>query len=228
MSRHGFRLVVFDFDGTLADSQHFIHQAYSAAFREQGLTPPAPAATRNVVGLRLEEATGRLLDRSDDDALVKRIAEGYRQAFFRLRQAPDFEEPLFPGVRETLDLLAVPEVCLGIATGKARRGLLACLDHHGLTEHFFTLQTADDGPGKPHPALLQQAMAASGAACEETVFIGDTSYDMEMAVNAGVVGLGVAWGYHESVTLSAAGAAAIVDSFADLPSALTALRGAER
>jgi len=79
------------------------------------------------------------------------------------------------------------------------------------------LQTADDGPGKPHPAMLQRAMAETGAAPAETVLIGDTSFDMEMAVNASVPGLGVSWGYHAPEELSASGAAAIIESFAELP-----------
>jgi phosphoglycolate phosphatase len=133
------------------------------------------------------------------------------------------DEPLYPGVRETLALLNRPEVCLGIATGKSRHGLVSSLGRHDLNELFVTLQTADDGPGKPHPEILQRAMSEVGTEPEQTVVIGDTSYDMEMAANAGVRALGVAWGYHGAEELRASGAAHVVESFPDLPSSLAAL-----
>jgi len=214
---HGFRLILFDYDGTLVDSQRAILHAMAAGFAAADLPAPEATAVRRVVGLNLEIAVSRLCPDPRDGATVNRVADAYRAAFQALRARPDYHEPLFPGVREALAALDRPEVCLGIATGKARRGLLASLERHSLEHRFVTLQTADDGPGKPHPAMLQRAMAETGAAPAETVLIGDTSFDMEMAVNASVPGLGVSWGYHAPEELSASGAAAIIESFAELP-----------
>lgn len=220
---HGFRLILFDYDGTLVDSQRAILHAMTAGFAAADLPPPEAAAVRRVVGLSLEIAVARLCPDPGDGATVSRVADAYRAAFLALRSRPDYDEPLFPGVRNTLAALDRPEVCLGIATGKARRGLLASLERHGLGHHFVTLQTGDDGPGKPHPAMLERAMAEAGVGPGHTVLIGDTSFDMEMAVNAGVPGLGVSWGYHAPEELSASGAAAILDSLAELPPRLEAL-----
>ncbi len=220
---HPFRLIVFDFDGTLVDSLQFIVTAASRAFEDQGFPAPEPAAIQRIVGLRLEAAVARLLPDSEDMATAERIVAAYRAVFQDMRARNLVDEPLYPGVRETLALLNRPEVCLGIATGKSRRGLVSSLERHDLSGLFVTLQTADDGPGKPHPEILHRAMSEAGAEPEETVMIGDTSYDMEMAVNAGVSALGVAWGYHDAEELRASGAAHIVESFPDLPSSLAAL-----
>lgn len=97
------------------------------------------------------------------------------------------------------------------------------LERHGLAGYFVTLQTADDGPGKPHPELLNRAMADAGVERHETVLVGDTTFDMEMAGNAGVTGVGVAWGYHAPEELKASGAACVIESFAALGSSLSAL-----
>ena len=95
----------------------------------------------------------------------------------------------------------------GVATGKSHRGLVDTLGQHNLLERFTTLQTADRAPGKPNPEMLFKAMEETGASPEVTVMIGDTSYDMEMAVNAGVLGIGAAWGYHETQELRGRGRA---------------------
>jgi phosphoglycolate phosphatase len=206
------RLVVFDFDGTLVDSQHMIADCMAAAFQSLELPVPPPAAVRQVVGLRLEEAVGRLADTPPEATLTVALAARYRQAFWALRQSGRLHEPLFPGIREALARLARrPEMLLAIATGKNRRGLVHSLAHHGLSDHFYSLRTADDGPGKPHPAILQQAMAESGVEAEQTLLLGDTTYDMQMAGNAGVRAIGVSWGYHSEDMLLSAGASCVID-----------------
>ncbi|MFQ5467780.1 MAG: HAD-IA family hydrolase [Kiloniellaceae bacterium] len=220
---HPYRLIVFDFDGTLVDSRAVIVRAMADGFAEAGLAPPSAAAVLRVVGLTLEIAIGRLLPESCGDDMIPAVAEAYRRSFFAQRTRPDFSEPLIAGAREVLRVLDRPEVCLAIATGKARRGLVACLEHHGLTHHFATLQTPDNAPGKPHPGMVCQAMAEVGAAPGETVVIGDTVFDMEMALNAGAWAIGVSWGYHEPDELLAAGASLVLDSFDDLPAALAGL-----
>ncbi|SDG48644.1 phosphoglycolate phosphatase [Limimonas halophila] len=221
---HGFDLIVFDLDGTLVDSQHTIVAAMHDAFAAEGLPAPEAEAVRRVVGLSLDAAVARLLPRDAGEAYVARVAEGYKTAFTRRKAQADDSEVLFPGVREVLRALDAPEVCLAVATGKSRRGLVSSLDRHGLAGHFVSLQTADDAPGKPHPRMLELAMADVGAGPGETVVIGDTAFDMEMARTAGASAVGVGWGYHPAAELTSAGAARVLDSFDELPPALAALR----
>lgn len=220
---HPFRLILFDFDGTLVDSQQFIIAAMGSAFAAHGLATPGPEAVRRVVGLALELAVARLLPDPNDMDLARRVAASYREAFFELRSNGTYHEPLFPGVREALGQLDEPHICLGIVTGKSRRGLLSSLERHNLSEHFVTLQTADDGPSKPHPALLERAMAEVGAERAETVVIGDTTFDIEMAVNASVRAIGVAWGYHPAEELRASGADQVIEHFEQLLPCLAVL-----
>jgi len=219
---HTFRLIVFDFDGTLVDSQRAILAAMTQAFAVHGLAEPEIEAVRRIVGLKLEKAVARLLPDPSDDAMARRVADSYREAYFVLRRQPEYEEPLFPGVIEGLRQLDAPNVCLGIATGKSRRGLMDCLERHKIRHHFVTLQTAENGPSKPHPEILYLAMAEVGVEPGETVLIGDTTYDMEMAGNAGVAAIGVTWGYHGPTELRASGAKRVVERFADLPAVLAA------
>jgi len=221
---HGFELIVFDLDGTLVDSQHTIVAAMHDAFAAEGLPAPEAEAVRRVVGLSLDAAVARLLPRDAGEARVSRVAEGYKAAFTRRKAQTADSEVLFPGVREVLQALDAPGVCLAVATGKSRRGLIGSLDRHGLAGHFVSLQTADDAPGKPHPRMLELAMADVGAGPGETVVIGDTVFDVEMARTAGAAAVGVGWGYHGADELTRAGAARVLDSFHDLPPLLAELR----
>ena len=216
------RLALFDCDGTLVDSQHGILAAMREAWTACDLPDPDPAAVRGVVGLPLDDAVARLLP-DTGPATRKAVVDGYRQAFFRNRQSADYEEPLYDGAVAALDALEAAGVLLGIATGKSRRGLRATLAHHGLSERFVTIQTADDGPGKPNPHMVERAMAETGADPAGVVVIGDTVFDIQMARAAGVAALGVAWGYHPADALLAAGAGRIARSFADVPPAVAAL-----
>ncbi len=213
----GLKLVLFDCDGTLVDSQHNIATAMRAAFAALGVPYPGDAATRKVIGLSLPEAMEPLAP-DLDETMHRKLSDAYREAFLALRRGPDFFEPLFPGARQAIESLSGREdVLLGIATGKARRGLDALLDHFGLREHFVTLQCADDAPSKPHPGMVLRAMEETGVAPGRTVLIGDTRYDMEMVRAAGGLGMGVAWGYHPPQELTAAGAARIAQDFAQVP-----------
>lgn len=204
------KLVLFDCDGTLVDSQHVIVAAMGRAFARAGIVLPPREAVLGIVGLSLVEAMRRL---GEDDPRfpAERLAELYREAFRELRTEPDFHEPLFPGVRGVIDKLAAREdVLLGIATGKSQRGVSLVLGHHGLAGRFATIQTADDAPSKPHPAMVLQAMDATGAQPMDTVLIGDTSFDMVMARAAGVRAIGVTWGYHSVDLLRQSGAERLV------------------
>ena len=212
----GVKLAIFDCDGTLVDSQANIIAAMGEAFGANGLTPPAETATRRVVGLSLLEAMRQLLPEAES-RLHAQLAADYRLAFQRLRGSGAMQaEPLYPGIAEGLAALSEGGWLLGVATGKSARGLALLLDHHRLSGHFVTLQTADRHPSKPDPAMLHAAMAEAGAAAADTVMIGDTHFDIEMAVAAGVLPIGVDWGYHHPDELRAAGAAHVVGSVAAL------------
>ena len=213
---HPYALIVFDVDGTLVDSQAGIVASMTEAFAEIGLDAPTADQTRRVVGLSLEEAVARLLPGGLRDPRLDKAVAAYKHAFMTRRARPDYDEPLFPGTREVLAALDHPQVCLGVATGKSKRGLDATLAHHDLARFFVTARTADGGPGKPHPRMLQEAMRDVGAEPHETLLIGDTVFDVEMAGNAGVPAFGVSWGYHDPRELSRAGARTILGTFDDL------------
>ena len=203
------RLAVFDCDGTLVDSQANICRAMTRAFQACGQTPPPVAAIRRIVGLSLVESMQMLLPDAPDD-LHRELAATYKAMFHQLRSENALDpEPLFEGIAETLTHLRDHGWRLGVATGKSDRGLGLLLAHHGLTDRFVTLQTADRHPSKPDPSMLHAAMAEAGAAPAETVMIGDTSFDMAMARAAGVRAIGVTWGYHREEALWAAGADAV-------------------
>jgi phosphoglycolate phosphatase len=212
------RLAIFDCDGTLVDSQANICLAMEACFAGAGLEVPARERTRRVVGLSLVEAMRAMLPDAEPHVHLA-LAENYKLAFQRLRGGGLVEEPLYEGVAELIDALEEGGWLLGVATGKSDRGLALCLDHHGIARRFVTLQTADRHPSKPHPSMIELAMAEAGATPETTLMIGDTSYDMAMARAAGVRAIGVTWGYHDAQELKRAGA----DYIAAHPSEITEL-----
>jgi phosphoglycolate phosphatase len=204
------RLAIFDCDGTLVDSGATIYRALSAAFGQHGLDLPPPEVSRKVIGLSLTEAMSALLPDASAEQHVA-LAEDYKRAFWTLRAAGEVEEPLFDGVLELLDALEHDGWLLAVATGKSDRGLKHCLESHGIHARFVSLQTADRHPSKPHPSMVSQAIADGGASPETSIVVGDTSFDMAMAVNAGAAGVGAAWGYHDAEELLAAGAVAVAD-----------------
>lgn len=219
-------LAVFDCDGTLVDSQHNIVAAMDVAWRAHGLDPLPASAVRRVVGLPLLDAIASLHPAGTGEIHLS-LTERYKAAFHELRRQTDHHEPLFPGAVEALDELEDAGYLLAVATGKSRRGLTATLELHGLQDRFISLKTADDGPGKPNPHMLQEAMAEAGCQPDSTLMIGDTMFDMEMARNAKVRPVGVSWGYHEAEELRAAGAAAVIDRYEELAVLAAALLGGE-
>ena len=193
------RLVVFDVDGTLVDSQALIVGAMAQAMEGAGLPVLDRDQVLSIVGLSLPLAVATLLP-DQPEARQNEVVAGYRAAFMSRRM--DDEAPLYPGARACLDALAGrDDLLLGIATGKSRRGLDAMLDHHGLRGHFVTLQTADNHPSKPSPAMLLAACDEAGVDPAKAVMIGDTTFDMQMALNARTAALGVDWGYHPATAL---------------------------
>lgn len=218
------KLVIFDVDGTLIDSQRGILAAMEGAFAGLGLACPPREAVLGIVGLSLPEAFAALCPERTG-AERARLVEGYKTAFRRLREGggPEAEAPFYPGAREAIEALGARGHLLGIATGKARRGLAHMLETHGLAERFAATQTADDAPSKPAPGMVLNCLAATGVRAEDCVVVGDTEYDIRMARAAGVRALGAGWGYHPPPRLRAAGAETVLPGFAALEPALAAL-----
>ncbi|MEQ9328590.1 MAG: HAD-IA family hydrolase [Rhodospirillales bacterium] len=210
------RLALFDCDGTLVDSQFSIVASMQLAFERNGLAPPSPESVRKIVGLHLGEAIGRLIGEPDAPA-IRYLVESYREAFSDMHRDPALQEALFEGIPSALDRFESAGWLLGIATGKGRRGLDRVLGRSGLDGRFVTLKTADDGPGKPDPAIVRAALAEAGADAGSCVVIGDTSYDMVMAERAGTASIGVSWGYHPVAELTRSGARHIAYSADELP-----------
>ena len=209
------RLVVFDCDGTLVDGQAAICQTMEAAFASTGLVAPERNMVRRMVGLSLPYALRELApDASDEQRHA--VVEAYKTGFRDLRLSGALREPLYDGIAGLIDELSGEGWQLAVATGKSDRGLHACLDTHGIRHRFVSLQTADRHPSKPHPAMLEAALFEAAVQPGDAVMIGDTIFDMEMAVAAGVRAIGVAWGYHEAHELRAAGAVAVAETAEEL------------
>lgn len=209
------KLAVFDCDGTLVDSGATVCAALAESLSANGVAVPPPQVCRRVIGLSLVEAIAQLTPGLGDED-HRRLAEDYKRAFMAMRAGGRVEEPLFDGILELLDALEAGGWLLAVATGKSDRGLRFCLEHHGLQARFISLQTADRHPSKPHPSMVEQAIADAGSTPASTIVVGDTSFDMGMAAAAGARGIGAAWGYHEAAELLAAGAAAIAERPLDI------------
>lgn len=217
------RLIMFDVDGTLVDSQTDIVASMSAAFRAADQDVPDRSAILSIVGLSLDVAIAQLCPGQTDDTYETMVTT-YKSTYQNLRasQPADQSSPLYSGIREVLmQMQTVPEYLLGVATGKSRRGLDALLEGHGLQRLFLTQQVADHHPSKPHPAMLLAALAETGITPENAVMIGDTEFDMSMARAAGIRSIGVSWGYHPVSRLSAADR--LVHTVPDLPATISGL-----
>lgn len=215
------RLVIFDVDGTLVDSQAAILSAMNEAFSRAGRPAPGRAEALGIVGLSLVEAMATLLPNARTGE-HEALAQHYRDAFVAQRQRTGGEgaSPLFPGARDAVARLHGDDWLLSIATGKARRGLDHFLMTHGLTSHFIGTQTADDAPSKPHPQMVLNCLAATGIDPRDAVMVGDTEFDMAMGRAAGCRTIGVSWGYHPVDRVRAGGAEQIAESFEELEAIL--------
>lgn len=208
---------MFDMDGTLIDSQDLINEAMQRAFSLMGLPALPKAKVLSIVGLSLEKAAATLMPELSDSEVTE-CAALYKKCFISLRAETGGEgaSPLYNRVRETLDNLSQDDFLLmGVATGKARRGLDHAYQSHNIGKYFVTHQTADNHPSKPHPSMLLTALQETGVEAAQAVMIGDTSFDMDMAKAAGYHAIGVEWGYHTSDKLGSADH--MLSSMRDLP-----------
>ncbi|MCB1786876.1 MAG: HAD-IA family hydrolase [Chromatiaceae bacterium] len=202
-----YELVVFDWDGTLMDSEARIVTCMQLAARDCGIAVPDRAAARDIIGLGLEEAVQRLfpaLDRSG----VAALTDAYRAHW--LGDAVD-AAPMFAGARELIESLHRQGRLLAVATGKSRRGLDRALQESGLGGFFHASRCADEAFSKPHPQMLQDILTDLDTAPGAALVVGDTEYDMQMASAAGVDAVGVGHGVHAAERLLSEGALTCFD-----------------
>ncbi|MCD2176962.1 HAD-IA family hydrolase [Rhizobium sp. C1] len=212
------KLVLFDCDGTLVDSAHLIHEVMVRTFRHFELDEPEAAATHSIIGLTLDSAIARMRGLDVVDAQATAMMAHYKSIFAATRLEAGFQEPLFPGIAGVMaELSRQDDLILGAVTGKSRRGLSMVCETHGWTETFFVTRTADDCPSKPHPAMVLECCDTTGISPTDTIVIGDSIYDMEMARAAGAHALGVSWGYGAIDDLRRAGADRIAEAATDIP-----------
>jgi phosphoglycolate phosphatase len=212
-----FKLAIWDMDGTIVDSRDVIRTAMCRAFEACGLPEPHYDDLRKTIGLGLEEVCQTLAPDYHD---IPGLSLAYKEAFVLRRQEEDFKEPLYDGAMETLERLANDNWLIAMATGKSHRGIRAIFEMHPLEQYFDTIWCADDGPGKPHPFMVEQAMNALGADAHQSLIIGDAIHDIAMGRNAGIHTIGVSWGFGEASELEAAGAHEIHHDFASLNAGL--------
>ena len=207
-----FKLLVFDWDGTLMDSEARIVTSFTAAIADVGAVPPADAVIRDIIGLALPQAMQQLVP-DTDSALQQRLMDRYRHHYLYASQIPS---QLFPGAADTVYELRQQGYLLAVATGKGRHGLNRALEETGCTDLFHATRCADETFSKPHPQMLLELMDELDVTPRDTLMIGDTEYDMNMARNAGTAALAVSYGVHVSARLLQCGALACVDSINEI------------
>jgi len=205
------RLVVFDWDGTLMDSESQIVSCLHGAIADLGLAPMTNETVSNVIGLGLREAIDMLVPGQDDDFRTA-FVEAYRRHWFSHEGST-----LFNGARAVLDTLREQDFLLGIATGKARSGLMRVLEQTGLSGYFDATRCADETLSKPHPQMLLELMQEAGVEARHTLMVGDTEYDMEMATRAGAGKVAVRSGVHSAERLVRHDPLVCLDHVRDLP-----------
>jgi phosphoglycolate phosphatase len=212
------KLIIFDFDGTLVDSRSLILESHRIVFAEFRLPAPSPADSLALVGKSLDVILTQL---AGPTAPVLEMVRAYDLLLPQLRADPAFAEKPFDGVAELLrELSSTTNTVLGIATGHRSDTIAPALDALQWNGFFRTIQAADMAPSKPHPGMLLQALAATGATPENAIFIGDTTFDIEMARAAQLRSIGVGWGYHQPEQLMAAGAHRVAKAVDELRSCI--------
>lgn len=192
-----YKLIIFDWDGTLMDSQAHISYCMREAFRDEHCFIPKDDDIAHVIGLSLNKAVKNLLP-SLSEVKVQSIADRYRHHFFTTGA---LSSAFFDGALACLNQLTQAGFYLAVATGKSRRGLDEVLDHHHLHHLFPITRCADETASKPHPLMLQEILTDLDLPAEQAVMVGDTSYDIQMAHNAHMDSIAVTYGVHSKVEL---------------------------
>lgn len=208
-----YSLLIFDWDGTLMDSAAHITQCMRNAIQLLGAESRSDQEIRHIIGLGLDEAIRALYPHAPA-SLIRTIADEYRQEFL-VRTTHGSE--LFAGARETLYTLAAQGYDLAVATGKSRRGLDKVLDETGLRELFPITRCADETRSKPHPQMLEEILTDYDAAPHDALMIGDSEYDLHMALAIGMDSLAVTYGVHDLARLRQAQPLGHVDNVAHIP-----------
>jgi phosphoglycolate phosphatase len=208
------KLIIFDFDGTLVDSRKLILESHRIIFGEFGFACPSEEESLSLIGKSLELVLAQL---AGPKAPVAEMSDAYRRLLPVLREDAAFAEAPFDGAADLITALAArSDTRLAIATGHVSHAIEPALANLGWRDFFSSVQTADKAPSKPHPGMLLQALSETGFRAEDAIMIGDTAFDMEMAVAAGIESIGVAWGYHRAERLRGAGASHVVESMSEL------------
>ncbi len=188
------RLLIFDWDGTLCDSLLRIADCLRLAALDVGINPPGAEESREIVGLGLAEALQTLFPKADLP-LIKKLSKSYSRHFVEKDQQPS---PFFPHVEESLQQLRLNGHRLAVATGKSRRGLNRVFNARGLSDFFHGSRCADETASKPDPLMLQELLTEFGVSAADALMVGDTEFDMEMAVRAGIPRIAVSYGAHSA------------------------------
>lgn len=214
-------LIVFDWDGTLMDSEATIVDCLQTAARELGYACPDRDSARNVIGLGLHQAVAMLFPEVTETE-VTALANQYRQHFLNKEREPS---PLFAGARALLEDLTARGYFLAVATGKSRRGLDMELESTGLGTFFHATRCADEAFSKPHPQILLDVLEFLGMDSGQALVVGDTEYDMQMALNAGSTAIGISHGVHTPERLLEHGAQTVVDRLSQISDWLDVTEG---
>jgi len=212
------RLIIFDWDGTLMDSEAAIVAAMGAGYRQECVPAPSDEAIRAMIGLSLAAAIGRLTPTLDSKR-IDRIASAYRSNYAARTGSP----MLFAAVRDTLVELQRSGYCLAVATGKSEAGLRRAIEETDLTDFFDATRTADQSEPKPSPTMLHEILAELDIEPDQALMIGDTEFDLAMARAAGTQLAGVSYGAHPLTRLLPYNPAFVLDHFGELPDKLNDL-----
>ena len=214
-----FKLIVFDWDGTLMDSEARIVDCMQGAVNDVGLDPVSSQRVRDVIGLGLLEAVRTLFPEQEPHVHLQ-IRDRYRQRYLGAEGKP---APLFDGAEAVVRELLARDYMLAVATGKGRQGLDKAMKSTGMDHYFHATRCADETFSKPHPDMLLQIMDEMGALPGETLMVGDTEYDMLLAANAGTHALAVGYGVHERARLTRHAVLGCIDDVREMPHWLTAM-----
>ena len=207
-----YQLLVFDWDGTLADSEACIIDAMQLATAEAKLPECNDAQIRDVIGLSLEVAIETLFPEAKK-SVRNSMADRYREHYFSTSTSA---VPVFDGVVEILEKLNQEDYFLAVATGKSRRGLDRSLSETGLDKYFHTTRCADESLSKPDPQMLIEIIDFFGLEVEDALMIGDSEYDLQMANNAGMGSVAVSYGVHNAERLQQCEPLGIIHNIAEL------------
>jgi len=213
-------LLIFDWDGTLMDSISHIVDSRQYAMRETGVEILSREESKDIIGLGMREAIVALFPRyTNDNAFIKKYTESYKEYYLDSSRATH----LFPGAQDTLLELKDKGYTLAIATGKGRKGLDHVLHQTRMGSLFAASRCADETRSKPHPEMINAVLSDTGYNCKQAIMIGDSAYDLEMAINAGVISIGASYGVHDEARLKSYNPHTVIDKITDLPCYLSGL-----